>query len=230
VRGTAGAGPGPAAPPGRRGPGRRRPQRPARLRRPGPRSGHPGSGPGWAGGRTDRAGVRPVPPLSGPSTAGTQPGPAARRRVGAAGGHGQQRGRRLRGLPAGQAGRAAADPDRARGRLRAAGPLMSIRTRITLVGVGIVTVVICCLSSSLFALLSRGIDADRDTALSARADAAAASLATASRSDFAPARALAPVDPRSSVDIFLNVLADDGTQLMATGDVGGTPLAVPAAV
>jgi two-component system OmpR family sensor kinase len=107
---------------------------------------------------------------------------------------------------------------------------MSIRTRITLVGVGIVTVVICCLSSSLFALISHGLDADRDTELSARADAAVASLGTAARADFAPARALAPIDPRSSVDIFLVVLADDGTQLSATGDVGGTPLAVPATV
>jgi signal transduction histidine kinase len=94
---------------------------------------------------------------------------------------------------------------------------MSIRTRIMLAGVGIVTVVICCLSSSLFALISSGLGNDRDTELSARADAAVASLATATREDLAPTRAVAPIDPRSSVDIYLVVLADDGTVLSSTG-------------
>ena len=52
-----------------------------------------------------------------------------------------------------------------------------------LAGVGIVMVVICCLSSSLYALISRGLGNDRDTELSARADAAVVSLASASRAD-----------------------------------------------
>src|SRR5262245_11166265 len=95
--------------------------------------------------------------------------------------------------------------------------LVSIRTRIMLAGVGIVMVVICCLSSSLYALISRGLGNDRDTELSARADAAVASLATASRADLAPARALAPIDPRPSVDIYLVVRADDGTVLSSSG-------------
>jgi len=107
---------------------------------------------------------------------------------------------------------------------------MSIRTRITLVGVGIVTLVICCLSSSLFALISRGLDTDRDQQLAARADDVVANLAVASRQDFTPARALAPVDPRSSVDIFVMVLADDGRVLLATGEVEGAPLPVPGEV
>ena len=63
-------------------------------------------------------------------------------------------------------------------RLRAAGAaLMSIRTRITLVGVGIVMLVICCLSTTLFALISRGLDTDRDTALAGAGDELAAGLA-----------------------------------------------------
>jgi two-component system, OmpR family, sensor kinase len=94
---------------------------------------------------------------------------------------------------------------------------MSIRTRIMLAGVGIVMVVICCLSSSLYALISRGLGNDRDTELSARADAAVASLASVPPADLAPSRALAPIDPRSSVDIYLVVLADDGTVLSSTG-------------
>jgi two-component system, OmpR family, sensor kinase len=105
---------------------------------------------------------------------------------------------------------------------------VSIRTRITLVGVGIVTVVICCLSATLFALISRGLDTDRDTLLSARADELVAGIADADANDFAPATVLAQIDPRSSVDIFTMVLADDGTVLQYTGQVDGQPLRIPA--
>jgi two-component system OmpR family sensor kinase len=103
---------------------------------------------------------------------------------------------------------------------------MSIRARITLVGVGIIVVVICCLSSSLFALISRGLDTDRDAQLAARANEAATSLATAAREDFKPTRPLAPIDPRSSVDTFVMVLIADGSVVSTTG----TSLSVPAEV
>ncbi|HEX6869921.1 MAG TPA: HAMP domain-containing sensor histidine kinase, partial [Micromonosporaceae bacterium] len=105
---------------------------------------------------------------------------------------------------------------------------MSIRTRITLVGVGIVTLVICCLSATLFALISGGLDTDRDDDLAARADQLVASLATADPAELGPGRMLAPVDPRSSVDIFVMVLSADGTVLASTGAVDGEPIPVPA--
>ena len=54
---------------------------------------------------------------------------------------------------------------------------MSIRTRITLVGLGIVTIVICCLSGTLFGLISRGIGTDRNELLSARTDQLLAGVA-----------------------------------------------------
>jgi signal transduction histidine kinase len=107
---------------------------------------------------------------------------------------------------------------------------MSIRTRITLVGVGIVTVVICCLSASLYALIARGLGDDRDKQLGMRADEAVASLATAAREDFVHSRPLATIDPRSSVDTFVMVLADDATVLSTSGTVAGAPLPVPADV
>jgi signal transduction histidine kinase len=107
---------------------------------------------------------------------------------------------------------------------------VSIRTRITLVGVGIVTVVICCLSGTLFALISGGLDTDRDSQLAARADAAVASLNTADATAFTPSARLAPIDPRTSVDPFVMVLAADGTVLSTTGEVAGHPLTVPADV
>ncbi len=105
---------------------------------------------------------------------------------------------------------------------------MTIRARITLVGLGIITVVICCLSASLFALISPGLDTDRDEKLAARADEAVASLATASRDDFSQGMSMAPIDPRSSVDIFVMVLGSDGAVLSATGAVAGAPVPVPA--
>jgi two-component system OmpR family sensor kinase len=107
---------------------------------------------------------------------------------------------------------------------------MSIRSRITLVGVGIVTLVICCLSASLFALISGGLDTDRDKKLAARADEAVASLASAPREDFAPQKALAPIDPRSSVDTFTMVLDSNGTVLSSSGEVDGAAVSVPAEV
>jgi signal transduction histidine kinase len=104
---------------------------------------------------------------------------------------------------------------------------MSIRTRITLVGVGIVTVVICCLSATLFTLISRGLDTDRDALLSARSNELVAGVAGADAADFAPATVLAQIDPRSSVDIFTMVLTADGTALQYTGQIDGQPLRIP---
>jgi len=105
---------------------------------------------------------------------------------------------------------------------------MSIRTRITLMALGIVTLVICCLSGGLYGLISRGIETDRDTLLSARADQLLAGIAAAHESDLAPATVLAQVDPRSSVDVFTMILDQDGTALQFTGAVDGRPLAIPA--
>jgi signal transduction histidine kinase len=106
---------------------------------------------------------------------------------------------------------------------------MSIRTRITLVGLGIVTVVICCLSATLFGLISQGIETDRDELLAARADALLAAVAAAEAEDLAPSTVLAQVDPRSSVDIFAMVLDVRGRPLQYTGVVDGQPLPIPAA-
>jgi signal transduction histidine kinase len=104
---------------------------------------------------------------------------------------------------------------------------LSIRTRITLVGVGVVSLVLCCFSASLFGLISRGLDTDRDKQLSARADAAVTSIATAAKADLAASADPAPIDPRSSVDIYLMVLGPDGTVLRSGGEVDGAPVGVP---
>ena len=120
--------------------------------------------------------------------------------------------------------RAPADPHRARGRLRPAGDRDVDPYPITLVGVGIVTLVICCLSASLFALISRGLDTDRDTAARRPGPRSLAAWPPPPRDDFEPSTPLARIDPRSSVDIFVMVLRDDGTVAADTGEVDGAPL------
>jgi len=106
---------------------------------------------------------------------------------------------------------------------------MSIRARITLVGLGIVTVVICCLSATLFGLIAGGIDTDRNERLAARTDELLAGVAAADADELGPGTVLAPVDPRSSVDIFTMVLDAQGRPLQYTGIVDGRPLPIPAA-
>jgi signal transduction histidine kinase len=104
---------------------------------------------------------------------------------------------------------------------------VSIRTRITLVGLGIVTVVICCLSGTLFGLISRGIDTDRFSLLSSRTEQLLDGVAEASAADLNEAIVLARIDPRSSVDIFTMVLDEQGEPLQYTGAVDGQPLRIP---
>ncbi len=109
------------------------------------------------------------------------------------------------------------------------GSYLSIRTRITWMGLAIVTVVICCLSGTLFGLISQGLDTDRDKALIARADELAAGVAEADPENLKPSRALALIDPRSSVDIFTMLLDEDGTPLQYSGGIDGQPLRIPPA-
>jgi signal transduction histidine kinase len=106
---------------------------------------------------------------------------------------------------------------------------MSIRTRITLVGLGIVTVVICCLSATLFGLISQGAETDRNALLAARTEALLAAVAAADVEELGPGPVLAQVDPRSSVDIFTMVLDAQGRPLQYTGVVDGEPLRIPPA-
>lgn len=104
---------------------------------------------------------------------------------------------------------------------------MSIRTRITLVGLGIVTVVICCLSATLFGLIAQGMDSDRDRLLAERTEALLAAIAAAEARDLAPSAVLDQVDPRSSVDVFTMVLDAQGRPLQYRGVVDGEPLRIP---
>jgi signal transduction histidine kinase len=107
---------------------------------------------------------------------------------------------------------------------------MTLRLRVALLGMAVVLVVLCCFSVSLFGLLSRGIGADRDAQLAERADAAATSLAAADATALRPTRVPAPVDPATSVEVFVMVLDADGTAIVSTGEIGGAPPQLPASV
>jgi signal transduction histidine kinase len=60
-------------------------------------------------------------------------------------------------------------------------------------------------------------------------DELVAGIAEADGDDLGSSRALALVDPRSSVDIFTMLLDEDGTPLQYTGGVDGRPVQIPSA-
>ncbi|HTJ35121.1 MAG TPA: HAMP domain-containing sensor histidine kinase [Dactylosporangium sp.] len=97
---------------------------------------------------------------------------------------------------------------------------MSIRARITLFGLAVVTPVLGLFCAAVFLLLAAGAGTGQDTALAARADAAAGSLTALPEASGAPAPAAA--DLRVSDEIAIVVYDAAGRPLYATGRVGGT--------
>jgi signal transduction histidine kinase len=92
---------------------------------------------------------------------------------------------------------------------------MSIRARVTLFGLGVVTVVLGFFCAAVFLLLVAGVPGTQDEALSRRAEEAAAALPPAAPSPQpVPAGA---TDPRISGDMYVVVLSRDGAVLAANG-------------
>jgi two-component system OmpR family sensor kinase len=107
---------------------------------------------------------------------------------------------------------------------------MTIRTRITLFGLGVVAAGLVLFCIVMYILLAAGVRNTQDQALAERARQAAASLAVAQRSDLLTAATgpvLAPTDPRISTDVFVIVLGPQGTVLAGTGAIDGAVPAVP---
>lgn len=98
---------------------------------------------------------------------------------------------------------------------------MSLRLRLALFGAGVVALTLLLFGLLLYALLSRSVNTNQDDALRARARDAAASL-TASPPSQSP---VAPSDLNKSTDLFVEVLAPDGSILYATAVRNGQPLA-----
>jgi len=98
---------------------------------------------------------------------------------------------------------------------------VSLRLRLALFGGAVVALALVLFGLLLFALLSRSVLTNQDAALRARADEAAASLATAP----APQAPVAPADLSKSTNVFVEVLAVDGSVLYSTAQLDQAPLA-----
>ena len=104
---------------------------------------------------------------------------------------------------------------------------MSLRVRLALFGAAVVALALVIFGLAIYGLVSRSVDTNQDKDLRARAGAAIGALATTPNLDLAPRPVIAPVDLRSSTDLFVEVLGSDGTLIYTTGVLNGAPPAVP---
>jgi len=110
---------------------------------------------------------------------------------------------------------------------------VSIRTRIALFGLAVVTLAVALFCLLVYALIAQGIGVDRDEQLATRADSAIASLGTTAAESLQPDGSpltIAPIDPGSSTDPFLIVLDAKGTPISSTGAVAGKIPLIPASL
>jgi two-component system, OmpR family, sensor kinase len=109
---------------------------------------------------------------------------------------------------------------------------MSIRLRITLFGLGVVSAVLAFFCLAVFLLLAAGAGKGQDTALADRANQAVAALSTAPLAPSPSAGSVVPgaADPRVSNDVFVMVLDPTGTVLASTGGVDGVAPRIPPAL
>ena len=96
---------------------------------------------------------------------------------------------------------------------------MSLRARLALFGAGVVAIALLVFGLLLYTLLSRGAVTNQDDALRTRAHDAAATLAAGP----APQAPIAPSDLGKSSDIFVELMASDGSVVYSTGVINGSP-------
>ena len=107
---------------------------------------------------------------------------------------------------------------------------MSLRLRLALFGAAVVALALVIFGLAIYGLVSRSVDTNQDKDLRARAGAAVVALATTPDIDLAPRPVIAPVDLRSSTDVFVEVLRADGSVIYSTGVLNGAPPAVASRV
>jgi signal transduction histidine kinase len=100
---------------------------------------------------------------------------------------------------------------------------LSLRLRLALFGAAVVALALVIFGLAIYGLVSRSVDTNQDTDLRARARAAIGALATTPNLDLAPRPVIAPVDLRSSTDVFVEVLSSDGVVIYSTGVLNGAP-------
>src|SRR5260370_4608350 len=98
---------------------------------------------------------------------------------------------------------------------------MPLRLRLALFGVGVVALTLVIFGGLLYALVSRSVNTNQDDALRTRARQAAASASLAP--DLAPRPPLAPVDMRTSTDVFVEVFDLRWRLIYTTAELNGLP-------
>jgi two-component system, OmpR family, sensor kinase len=104
---------------------------------------------------------------------------------------------------------------------------VSIRSRITLFGIGVVAAGLVVFCVGVYVLLAAGVRNAQDQALAERARQAAAGLVAADSATAATGPVVAPIDARLATDVFVIVLGPQGTVLAGTGVVDGKVPPVP---
>ncbi|MET7396031.1 HAMP domain-containing sensor histidine kinase [Dactylosporangium sp. NPDC005572] len=97
---------------------------------------------------------------------------------------------------------------------------MTIRLRVTLFGLVVVSLVLGAFCTAVFLLLAAGASATQDTALAARAEAAVPGLSDISGLSGKPAPAA--LDLRTASDIVIAVYDSSGRPLYSTGHIDGS--------
>jgi two-component system, OmpR family, sensor kinase len=103
---------------------------------------------------------------------------------------------------------------------------VSLRLRLALFGAAVVALALVIFGLALYGLVARSVETNQDKDLHARATAAAASLVATPGVELTPRPVIAPVDLRSSTDVFLEVLTTDGSVIYSTGVLNGAPPAI----
>ncbi len=101
---------------------------------------------------------------------------------------------------------------------------MSLRLRLALFGAAVVALTLILFGGLLYGLLGRSAATNQDEAVRGRAREAVGALNRIS--DLAPRAPVAPVDLRTSNEIFLEVLDQNWSIVYSTGDLNGAPPAI----
>lgn len=96
---------------------------------------------------------------------------------------------------------------------------MSLRLRLALFGAAVVALTLLLFGGLLYGLFSRGVQTNQDDLLRTRA--AQAVLALEGVSDLSPQTPLVPADLKTSTEVFVEVLAPDGSLIYTTAQVNG---------
>jgi signal transduction histidine kinase len=99
-----------------------------------------------------------------------------------------------------------------------------LRLRLALYGAAVVALTLVLFGLLLYALLGRSVTNDQDTALRVRANEAVAALGVAP--ELTPRAPVAPVDVRTSNEIFIEVFDRSWSLVYSTGVLDGVPPAI----